>query len=128
MHPMSLQAWLIVHAIMSLVFGLLLVFVPKVLADQFSVNLDKAGEMFARLSGGGILFLALINWASKDYTDSAIIWAIVGANIVFHLIGGGLDLQQTVNGTYKPAAKGWFIVAYQLAWIVIFGYYFLFVR
>ncbi len=75
-----------------------------------------------------MLSLALVNWVARNYTNSGVIWGVVGANIPIHVITGGVDLRSTLNKTFKPATGGWGSVAFHALFIGVFGYYLLSTR
>jgi hypothetical protein len=65
---------------------------------------------------------------ARNYTNSGVIWGVVGANILIHAVTGELDLRSTLNKTFKPAASGWGSVTFHALFIGVFGYYLLFTR
>lgn len=125
---MTLHTWLAINAFFALLFGVMLVFWPRQMMQQSGVKLDKVSLIFARGVGGAILGFALINWAARNYTDLGIVWAIVGANISLHLVGGLADLKATREKTYTNTNAGWFSVIFHFVIVAVFGYYLLFVR
>jgi len=125
---MSLRTWLAINAFVALFFGIMLTFWPRQMMKQSGAVLDNTAMIFARGVGAAILGFALINWSARNYTHLDIVWAVVGANIILHVVGGLADVKATLDKTYKKAQAGWFSVVFHAVITVIFTYYLLFTR
>lgn len=107
---MKLNAFLKVHAIIALVFGLGFLFIPALILSFYSaVALNEAGVFMARLFGSAILTYAAVLWFAADTPDSEAKRAIVKGFFYTMLIGLAVVLHFQLTGPIN--ALGWTTVA-----------------
>jgi hypothetical protein len=120
---MSLSTWLAINAFFALFFGSMFTFWPRQLIGQSGTKLNDMAVVYARGLGGAILGFALINWGSRNFTSYDVIWWIVGANIVMHVVSGAVDWRVMVKKSARYGSLGFhFVIA------AVFAYYLLFTR
>jgi hypothetical protein len=125
---MDLSTWLTIHAVIGFALGLVLVCAPKFYGNLMGIKFEGPAVLLARSLGGTILAVALINWMARDHTDSSLVWAVVGGNIILHLVDAIIDVKATMNKVYTKASAGWGSVVFHLILVFVFGYYLLFTR
>jgi hypothetical protein len=77
---MNLGGFLVLKALVSLLFGLGYVAIPKTLMSWFGLALDPAGVVVTRTLGAVLLGIAMISWFTSQATQSRL-----SEDIVFSL-------------------------------------------
>ena len=120
---MKFKTLMIIKAIVCIVFGPLLLFVPGWLLNILGTSFGPGADLTAREYGAALIGNLLLTWLARDAEDSvarrAIIWnlftydaiALVATLVI--VLSGGLNF------------LGWGIVAVYLFFTLGFGYFLL---
>ena len=125
---MGLQTWLTIHSVIGFILGAVLILSPKNFGKQMGMKFEGPTLVLARSIGGTILAIALINWVARSYTDSPLVWAVVGGNIILHLVDGIVDVKATLEKVYTKTSAGWGSVVFHFILVFVFSYFLLFTR
>ncbi|MFZ5919245.1 MAG: hypothetical protein ACOYZ7_20125 [Chloroflexota bacterium] len=66
---MRVATFLIIKAIVSLVFGVALALIPATLMDWYGVTLDESGAVMAQTVGACLIGIGLICWLGREVAD-----------------------------------------------------------
>jgi hypothetical protein len=120
---MRLKFWMIVKAIVVLVFGIGFVVIPEFVLDSFGMDLDEGGILMARLFGTAYIFKALLFWLSRNTPASErAIRVILISDVVSDAIAFVVTIIASVNGIWN--ALGWLAVGLYLVFGLVFAYFF----
>ena len=117
---MKLSHFLSVKAIISLLFGVILVAVPVAFMSVFGVVLDPAGSVMARLLGAMLVAVGLICWAERSKEPNQL-KGITFSLFVGDSIGLVILLMAQLAGMFN--ALGWVNVALWLLLVLGLGYF-----
>jgi hypothetical protein len=119
---MSSKLLFIVNAVIVLVLGLALVFVPAATLTQFGTETRVAELHMARFLGAALATLGLLLWFAKDASDETVL-----RNMGFAMLGGTvLALLVTILGVVANGIIrnfGWLAIVIE----VVFGLGYVFV-
>lgn len=118
---MKLKSLLVMKAIVCLVLGIPILFVPIFFYGLFGMSLGSGGVFTAREYGASLMGNLLLTWFARNAIDSAARRAIVMALCVYDGVGFVITLIATLSGLANPL--GWLAVAIYLFFAVGFGYY-----
>ena len=110
------------NAVVGLVFGLLFLFVPDVVATSYGGKMDATAVTLGRYFASSILPLAYVSWVAAGANASALKLAVVRAFSVSSLIGlviAGLAMSASVVST----GGGIFNIVLSAIFLIGFGYY-----
>jgi hypothetical protein len=102
---MTLRSFLIVTAIISWLFGLGFLLVPRVLADIYGVPPSPEVAMLNRFFGSAMFGLGLFSWALRDIKDAALTSRVLVAHGIHDVIGCLVSIHATT--THLLNAMGW---------------------
>lgn len=117
---MKLNAFLKIHAVIALVFGLVFIFIPTLILSFYtSIEVNEVGVLMSRLFGSAILTYAAVLWFASDTPDSEAKCAIVKGFFYTMLIAFAVTLHFQLTGSIN--ALGWTTVA--LYGLLTLGYF-----
>lgn len=117
---MTFKMLLTIKAVVCLVFGLLLLFVPSGLFDVLGASLDEVGRIPAHEYAAAMLGTLVLTGLGRTLTDRKVQRIILLDLLVYDAVGFVVTLLPTVSGTLN--ALGWGIVAVYLFFTVGSGY------
>ena len=117
---MKLSNFLIVKAIISLVFGIGFVLVPAAVMPLYGVTLDPIGILMARFVGACLIGIGLICWFDRS-ADHDALQGITLALFIGDTVGFIVALLGQLSGLMN--ALGWVIVAIWLLLALGLGYF-----
>ena len=117
---MKLSHFLSVKAIISLLFGVILIAVPVAFMSVFGVVLDPAGSVMARLLGAMLVAVGLICWFEKNREPNQL-KGITSALFVGDSIGFIVLLMAQLAGMFN--GLGWANAALWLLLALGLGYF-----
>ena len=117
---MKLKHFLSLKAVISLLFGAILVTVPVALMSVFGAVLDPAGSVTARLLGAMLGAVGLICWDGRDRVSDQV-KGITLALFLGDSIGFAVLLVAQLTGMFS--ALGWANVAVWLLLALGLGYF-----
>ena len=118
---MRLSTLFIIYAIISAIFGLALVFVPKTSLALYGIQPNPGGLTVVRLFGAALLEFALLSWFVRNTEVSEARRAIIFAIFIGEVIGFVVVLIGQLSGVVN--ALGWSTVAVYLLLALGFGYF-----
>ena len=118
---MSFKNLMVIKALVSLVFGILMLAIPYKLFSIFSIMLGTGGMFPAREYGAALIGIVFLCWFARDVTESETKKAIIIALFVYNLIGFILTIITVIVGVLNPL--GWLIVFVYLFFTLGFGYF-----
>jgi hypothetical protein len=118
---MNFRNLMIIKALVSLVFGVLMLAIPDMLLSIFGTSLGDGGMFTAREYGAALFGNTCLCWIAKDATESISTKAIVVALFVYDLIGFVMTAITVISGILNPL--GWLVVFVYLFFTIGFGYF-----
>ena len=118
---MKLGNLLMAGAVVTLTFGLSLVFIPVALFSLYGITVSDAGIVLARLFGAAFLGFTVLNWSARNAADSEVLRGIVLANLLMDAVGFVVTLLGQLAGLAN--ALGWSFVALYLLFALGFAYF-----
>jgi uncharacterized membrane protein YfcA len=96
---MNLKMFLLVSAIVALLFGLGFVLVPGFMFSIYGIASAPAAVLGFRLFGSALIAIGALTWFSKDSTDWLAVKALLLSVAIGNVIGLLLVLFATINGS-----------------------------
>ena len=118
---MSFRNLMIIKALVSLAFGILLLAVPDKLLSIFGTTLSDGGMFTAREYGAALFGNLFLCWFARNASESDARRAIILALFVYDLIGFIATSITVITGVLNPL--GWLIVFVYLFFTIGFGYF-----
>ena len=117
---MKFSTVMVIKAIVCLIFGFLLVFVPGALLSLLGITTGSGGLFIARLYGASLFGNLMLSWFARKEAQSGARRAIILDLFVYDTIGFVAALTAQLSGLMNPL--GWFIVVVYLFFTLGFGY------
>ena len=102
------------HAVLSWMFGLILLFVPAAIAAAYGITLNPGTAVLARLIGATFVGLGVLAWLARAAAPSEALRAILLGYAVINTLGCLVSSDAVLSGAGN--ALGWTIV-------VLFGFF-----
>jgi len=118
---MNFKYLLVIKAIVSLVFGILLLAIPNLVVSILGATLSDGGVFTAREYAAALLGNFCLCWFARNTIESIAKKAIVIALFVYDLIGFIVTTMTVIYGILN--SLGWLIVLVYLFFTLGFGYY-----
>ncbi len=110
-----------INAVVAVIVGLLLIFIPHDVVRWFGLTLDKGIDLDGQLYGSTLILMGLVCWVARDITEHRFQRNIVGAFTIANLIS--LILVAIGEATRTFNAVGWVAIAAYLILTVVYAYY-----
>jgi hypothetical protein len=117
---MKLSNFLVVKAVISLVFGIVFALVPAVAMSLYGVTLDAGGIMMTRFLGACLIGIGLICWLDREADPNAL-QGITLALCIGDTVGFLVALVSQLSGLAN--ALGWVNVVIWLFLALGLGYF-----
>ncbi len=117
---MKLSSFLVVKAVISLVFGIAFALAPATVMSLYGVTLDPGGTLVARFLGAMLIGIGLICWLDRS-ADRAALQGITAALFIGDTIGFIAALLGQLSGVTN--ALGWVNVVIWLFLALGLGYF-----
>lgn len=95
---MKRSVFLIISAIVGILFGGMLLYAPSTSAENFGLTSTPEISLLFRSMGGMILSLGILNFLVRNEPDSYALKAILIFNLMTHLIGLIIDMNGIREG------------------------------
>ena len=118
---MSFKSLMVIKALVSLVFGILMLAIPYTLFSIFGITLGTGGMFPAREYGAALFGITFLCWFAQNATESETKKAIIIALFVYDLIRFIVTIITVITGVLNPL--GWLIVLVYLFFTLGFGYF-----
>ena len=118
---MTRAAFMLLHAIITLVFGIAFVVAPKPTLALYGVATDATGTFMARVFGAALIQVGLVAWLAKNNTDTPTLRAIQRGYAGGLAVGLVIALVGQLSGLFN--ALGWSSVLIYLLLFVGYGYF-----
>jgi NAD/NADP transhydrogenase beta subunit len=119
---MKLSQLMSIKAVITLIFGIGFVLVPKAVMALYGVTLDSAGAMMTQFFGAAFLLLSIVLWFARNAPYSEVtLRALLLAVVIGDAIGFIVALLAQLSGL--PNALGWLNVVLYLLLTLGFGYF-----
>lgn len=112
------------NTIISLLFGIGFVLMPKDILDMYDVKLTDSGNHIAQLFGAALVTIGIIVWFIRDMQPSSARQGISLGLIVGDTLGTLLSLMDIFNDDTDANALQWLNVLIYVLLAVGFGYFF----
>ena len=121
---MNLKTLLIIKAVVCIVLGCIVLFVPSFLYSFFGTSLNDGGIFAAREYGASLIGGFLLTWYARNAVESQARRAIILDLFIYDAIGAVITLIATLTGVLNPLA--WAVFALYLLLAIGFGYFWFF--
>ena len=118
---MNLKTLMIIKAIVCIVLGMILLFVPGFLYSLFGASLNDAGMFAGREYGAALIGGFLLTWYARNAAESQARRAIILDLFIYDAIGAVISLIAILSGVLNPL--GWAVFALYLLLAIGFGYF-----
>ena len=118
---MKAKYFLIVDAIILLLFAMGYLLTPQWILSQFDITVNDGGVMMDQLFGATVLGIAVLNWLSREAHYFEELRPVALANFVGHGLVFVVLLLQKMNGLGNGYC--WFVIAFALIFTLAFGYF-----
>jgi hypothetical protein len=118
---MNFKNLMVIKALVSLAFGVLMLAIPDMLLSIFGASLGDGGMFTAREYGAALLGNMCLCWIARNATDSVVTKAIIVALFVYDFIGFVMTTLTVIYGILNPL--GWLVVFVYLFFTIGFGYF-----
>jgi hypothetical protein len=120
---MKFKTLMIIKAVVCIVLGIPILFVPKFFYGLFGVALTDAGVFPAWEYGASLMGNAMVTWYARYASESKGRRAIIKGMTVYNAIGFIVTVIAILNGTMNML--GWGAAAIYLFFALGFGYFWL---
>ena len=117
---MTVRNYFAIFAVLSLLFGIGFVLAPGQVLSNYGVADSTAIALMARLFGGTLLAIAVIQWSARDFSEAAVRPILIGLCIA-DIVNLVVSIMATMAGTIN--AMGWSTVVIYLCGAVGAGYF-----
>jgi hypothetical protein len=118
---MALKTFFAVFAVLAALFGIGFVAAPNDVLAMYGVPASAHVALMARLFGGTLLGLAVIQWLSRDLRDERASSGLLMGLGISHVVNLLISISATLAGTIN--ALGWTTVLIYLCGAVGCGYF-----
>lgn len=101
---MNIRTFLIITAVVALVYGLGLLLMPVFMASTYGLGTSASEILLARFFGVELLIVGLIGWLAKDLPFSSL-RPIITASLIGDIVGAIVALMGTLSGVMNTV--GW---------------------
>jgi NAD/NADP transhydrogenase beta subunit len=113
---------MIIKALITVVFGIGFVLLPKAVMSLYGVTLEPAGAMMTQFFGATFILISIVLWLARNAPYSEVtLQALLLAIVIGDAIGFIVALMAQLSGV--PNALGWLNVALWLLLALGFGYF-----
>src|SRR5438105_2038054 len=94
-------------AVIYLLRGVALIFIPEKLFGMYGASLDATGNWNAQFMGGALLFIGLVNWFASRNTGNPFLRNVIISDIIFQSVCIIVTLKGTAlfNSLVYPAVS-----------------------
>jgi hypothetical protein len=117
--PMRLKTFMIVNAIIAVIVGIMLIFIPSIIVRFFGLPADQGMDLDGQLYGSELILMGLVAWVARDITEPKIQRSIFAAFTIANLVS--LIITAMGIGTRSFSPVGWIAVAAYLILTVVYG-------
>jgi hypothetical protein len=118
---MALKTFFAVFAVLAALFGIGFVAAPNDVLAMYGVPASAHVALMARLFGGTLLGLAVIQWLARDLRDERALSGLLMGLGISHVVNLLISISATLAGTIN--ALGWTTVLIYLCGAVGCGYF-----
>ena len=118
---MNLKTLMMIKAVVCIVLGCIVLFVPGFLYSFFGTSLTDGGTFAAREYGASLIGGFLLTWYARNAAESQARRAIILDLFIYDAIGAVITLIATLSGVLN--AFGWAVVALYGLFAIGFGYF-----
>lgn len=118
---MGLKTLMIIKAVVCLVFGIILLFLPGWILELLGSSYGPGAAITAREYGAALIGVMLLTWLARNSEDSTARRAIITDLFVYD--GVALIAMLILQFSGAMNALGWGVVFIYLFFTVTFGYY-----
>lgn len=118
---MNLKTLLIIKAVVCIVLGCIILFVPTFLYSFFGASLNDGGIFAAREYGTSLIGGFLLTWYARNAAESQARRAIILDLFIYDAAGAVITLIAVLSGVMNPL--GWAVFALYLLLAIGFGYF-----
>ncbi len=117
---MTFKTLLVVKAVVCLLFGVLLLFLPGFLLDVLGASLEPAGTFTAREYGAALFGTLMLTWFARNVVETGARRAILLDLFVYDAIGFVITLLAVLSGVLN--LLGWGVAVVYLLFTLGSGY------
>jgi hypothetical protein len=118
---MKFNTFMLIYAVVSLIFGLGFVLTPGLVLSIYGVEADLSFRYIGQLFGAALISLGVLAWSFRNAGDSESRKAVLASLLVGEVIGFVLAVIGQLNGALN--VLGWSVVAVYLLLSVGLAYF-----
>jgi len=119
---MNRNMFLIIAAIITALFGIVLLLAPGQLAATYGTTFNPGGTIIARIAGSSLLALAWIVWGARNGPGAEAMQAVLVAGLIANVLDLLISGYATMNGIVGYGI-GWATVVLHILLSAGFGYF-----
>jgi len=112
---------MLLHAIITLAFGIAFLVAPKPTLALYGVATDAAGTFMARVFGAALIQIGLVAWLARNHAETPTLRAVQRGYAGGLVVGLVIALAGQLSGLFN--ALGWSSVLIYLLLFVGYGYF-----
>lgn len=123
---MKLNTWFVVHAVLALVFGLGMIFMPGILMSMYGAGgIVSVSPLFVQLFGSTLIGTAALLWLMRDVSDTAARRVVCIGYFVYAVLATIVSTIAQLSGVFN--VMGWSTPGHLLIFALAYAY-FLFIK
>jgi hypothetical protein len=116
---MRLKNFLMVNAVIAVVVGILMIFIPSIIVQFFGLPADNGVDLDGQLYGSELILMGLVAWVAREITELKHQRSIFAAFTIANLVS--LIIAAIGIGTRSFSPVGWLAVAAYLVLTVVYA-------
>ncbi len=115
---MRLKSFMVFNAIIAVIVGILLIFIPSVIVKFFGLPADHGMDLDGQLYGSELILMGLVAWFARDISELKYERRIYAAFTIANLIS--LIISVVGVATRNFSSIGWIAIAAYLVLTVVY--------
>lgn len=116
---MRLKTFMVVNAIVAVIVGLLLIFIPSAIMRMFGMTPDQGMDLDGQLFGSELILMGLVAWFARDISELKYERRIYAAFTIANLISLVISIVGVASRNFN--AVGWIAILAYLCLTVGYG-------
>ncbi len=116
---MRLKTFMIINAIIAVIVGILLIFIPSMIVQFFGLPADRGMDLDGQLYGSELILMGLVAWFARDISELKYERRIYAAFTIANLISLLISIVGVASRNFSSI--GWIAIVAYLILTVVYG-------